>query len=68
LDAVVVFKYDTWRVDDPQAALELNRLQLRVSRLRRNGTHLHKEDPRVIKNGKIKLFSPGKHDDAPWPV
>ena len=24
LDAVVVFKYDTWRVDDPQAALELN--------------------------------------------
>jgi hypothetical protein len=23
-DAVVVFKYDTWRVDDPQATLELN--------------------------------------------
>ena len=24
LDTVVVFKYNTWRVDDPQAALELN--------------------------------------------
>jgi hypothetical protein len=24
LDAVVVFEYDTWRVDHPQAALELN--------------------------------------------
>ena len=35
--------YGNWVVDDnPQAALELNRLQLlRVSRLRRNGTHLH---------------------------
>jgi hypothetical protein len=42
LEVVIVFKYDTLRVDDPQAALELNRLQLlRVSRLRRNGTRLN---------------------------
>ena len=53
LDAVIVFKYDTRRVDDPQATLELDRLQLlRVSRLRGNGTHLHHNDARVIKNGK----------------
>jgi hypothetical protein len=53
LDAVVVIKYDTRRVDDPQAALELDRLQLhRVSRLRGNGTHLHHNEARVIKNGK----------------
>ena len=53
LDAVVVFKYDARRVDDPQTALELDRLQLlRVSRLRGNGTHLHHNDAGVIKNGK----------------
>ena len=39
-------------VDDPQAALELDRLQLvRVSRLRGNGAHLH-NDAHVIKEGK----------------
>jgi hypothetical protein len=55
LDGVVVFEYDTWRVDDPQAALELNRLQLlRVPRLRRNGTYLHHDDACVKKKWKKK--------------
>ena len=57
LDAVVVFKYDTRRVDDPQAALELDRLQLvRVSRLRGNGAHLHYNDARVIKKERIVII------------
>ena len=53
LDAVVVFKYDAPRVDDPQATLELDRLQLlHVSRLHDNGTHLQHNEADVIKNGK----------------
>ena len=42
----IVVKNDRWRVDDPQATLELNGLQfLRVSRLRCNRTHLHGDGP-----------------------
>jgi len=54
LDVVVIFKYDTWGIDYPQAALELNRLQLfRVPRLRCDGTHLHHYDARGVKKGTI---------------
>ena len=39
-----------WRVDDLQAALKLNQLQLlRVSWLRRNGTHLQHDGICAIK-------------------
>jgi hypothetical protein len=51
----VIVKYGTRRVNDLQAALESNRLQLLcVSRLHCNGTHLHHKDAHAIEDEKKK--------------
>ena len=57
MNAVVVFIYDPRRVDDLEATLELDRLQLlRASQLRGNGTRPHHSDAHIIKKERIVII------------